>query len=97
MRSIKCVTLVGSPEEERSLGEKLGTRHSDGFDFFQTFFKRIQTMSAAAAWCAVNYFRMEVITWLRTVQVVAEQDREPGENRSLFQRNSQPEIPDTDR
>ena len=33
-----CVkTLVGTHKEARTFGEKLGTRHSDTFDFFQIF------------------------------------------------------------
>ena len=37
LHSIKGVTLVGTHKEARTFGEKLGTRHSDTFDFFQIF------------------------------------------------------------
>ena len=45
MYSIKSVTLVGTHKEARSLGEKLGTRHSDTFDFFQTFSNELSAES----------------------------------------------------
>ena len=55
MYSMKSVTLVGTHKEARSLGEKLGTRHSDTFEFFQIFSNEFKQYLLPPNPGAVNY------------------------------------------
>ena len=55
MYSMKSVTLVGTHKEARSLGEKLGIRHSDTFDLFQTFSNKFKRYLLPPDLGAVNF------------------------------------------
>ena len=52
---MKSLTLVGTHKEARSLGEKLGTRHSDTFEFFQIFSNEFKQYLLPPNPGAVNY------------------------------------------